>query len=535
MPAKESTPLPQRLMSSVQLTEGGCWEWQKVKNQTGYGQLWVGSRSDGTRKLRLAHVVAYETFRGAIPDGLVLDHLCENKACINPTHLEPVTSAQNFQRSREQRAPLPGVPTPQMKPSRRAVEPKKNHRLPYGEGSFYKRKDGMWVGTLEAGTNEKNKRRRIVVTSKDEDEAWDKLQVKRKILHLKGRAAALKGSRTVQAWVKDWLPIQQKRLRPNTFKGTRSYMTKWVIPQIGRVKLEDVDADHVRKVSRAVLDAGLSSTTAGTVQGVLQKCLRDARIEGYTVSDAALDVPKPRKENTRQRTAVPVDAAIALRTKAEQWPGGVRWLIAFVQGMRPAEVLGLTWNAIDFERGLMDVSWQLQALPYNTPRKRESGFSVPDGYEVKHLEDSWHLVRPKSDAGQRVMPLIPYVAKYLAAWRDSSERPENKGGLVFPRADGYPRSQREDREDWRALQDAAQQWKVPPVGDGKPKYWEAYEVRRATATMLLRDHVDPKIIKTIMGHSDVLVTEGYQDVDEKMLRDALEQVSQSLRPKQITA
>lgn len=413
---------------------------------------------------------------------------------------------------------------------KRTMQPKKKHTLPHGEGSFYYReRDKRWVGTIEAGTNEDGKRRRIVVTHKDEDLAWDKLQVKRKTLMTEGRAAALRGSKTVAAWVKDWLPIQQKRLRPNTYKGTRSYMTKWVVPNIGRVKLEDVSADHVRKVARAVLDAGLSSTTAGTVQGVLQKCLRDARIEGYTIPAAAIDVPKPRKENTRKRVAVPLDAAIALRTAAEQWPGGVRWLIAFVQGMRPAEVLGLTWDAIDFERGLMDISWQVQALPYNIKYDRSSGFAIPDGYEARPLVDAWHLVRPKSDAGQRVIPLIPYVAHHLKLWRDRDDQPENDYGLVFPRPDGHPKSNKEDGADWRALQDATQQWKVPPIGDSAPKYWEAYEVRRATATMLLAERVDPKIIKTIMGHSDVLVTQGYQDVDEQMIRGALEGLSDRLQ------
>ena len=153
--------------------------------------------------------------------------------------------------------------------SNRKVQPQKRHSLDHGEGSFYyATASGRWVGTLEAGTNERGKRRRIVVTDKDENAAWDKLRVKRKILELEGRAAALKGSQTVQAWVNDWLAVQEKRLRPSSFAGTRSYMRKWVIPNIGAVKLEDVTADHVRKVARAVLNAGKSSTTAGTVQGV---------------------------------------------------------------------------------------------------------------------------------------------------------------------------------------------------------------------------------------------------------------------------
>ena len=61
-------------------------------NADGYGTFW-----DGERK-RLAHVVAYELFVGPVPDGRELDHLCRVPACVRPTHLEPVTHAENLRR-----------------------------------------------------------------------------------------------------------------------------------------------------------------------------------------------------------------------------------------------------------------------------------------------------------------------------------------------------------------------------------------------------------------------------------------------------
>jgi hypothetical protein len=69
-----------------------CWRWIGGKNGRGYGVFWESG------KLVLAHRWAYEHKVGPIPEGLTLDHLCRNRDCVRPEHLEPVTFAENVAR-----------------------------------------------------------------------------------------------------------------------------------------------------------------------------------------------------------------------------------------------------------------------------------------------------------------------------------------------------------------------------------------------------------------------------------------------------
>lgn len=73
--------------------DGACWLWNSVIKENGYGQFWVEGR------YVQAHRFAYELARGPIPAGLSIDHLCRERACVNPSHLEPVTTRENLRRS----------------------------------------------------------------------------------------------------------------------------------------------------------------------------------------------------------------------------------------------------------------------------------------------------------------------------------------------------------------------------------------------------------------------------------------------------
>ena len=121
----------------------GCWNWQLSRNNRGYGLClrrdWRG----------LAHRFSYTTFVGQIPEGTQLDHLCMNKACVNPEHLEPVSAKVNTQRERASR---------------------------FGRNySIFQRGDGMWQASVEVSAVE-GKRVRKLFRGKTREIAMNKLE-----------------------------------------------------------------------------------------------------------------------------------------------------------------------------------------------------------------------------------------------------------------------------------------------------------------------------------------------------------------------
>ena len=385
-------------------------------------------------------------------------------------------------------------------------------RREYGSGSVYFRKsDARWVGTIEAGWTRTGARRRITVTGKTEAEAKRKLRDKRAKIEREGVASASSRT-TVKAWAETWLADRATKDRPKTFVTDKGALDAWIVPTIGHKRLEQLTPADVRAVSNALREAGKKPATMKRYHGVLMRMLKAAVQEGVNIPPRVLVVDPP-AANAHDRQAIPIPDVLALMREAQALPHRSRWAMALLQGMRQGECLGLTWDAVDLEAGRVEISWQLQSLPYLDKTDRSKGFRLPDDAEVRHLEKSWHLVRPKTSAGWRMIPLIPEMRTALEEWRKVA--PTSPYGLVWPRANGGPLSIRTDTAEWEALQKAA--GVKHPAG----RWYHVHEARNTTATILLELEVPESVRIAIMGHSNIVVTRGYETVAQKQMLEAL--------------
>lgn len=402
-----------------------------------------------------------------------------------------------------------------------------------GEGALYKRsRDGMWVGQVDLPRGPDGKRRKSKpVYSSDKATAVKKLaELKEQI----DKGLEQTDQRlTVQTYLEEWIEhVAKTRLRPTAWASYRSAINTRIVPAIGARKLSALQPSDIRHMHKWILEHGYTrgkganakevpytTRSVEEAHNVLSAALTDAVAEGKAHRNVCELVSKP-KVLSQSHGALTVEQArgVLLVAHRESDVMVTRWAAGLMLGGRQGELLGLQWDRVDLDAGTLDLAWQLQWLKLKPDAKSDdpNRFDVPAGFEHIPLWRGAALTRPKTSKSQRMLPIpAPLVAILEVYKRTATDNPWNLVWVTVPSEksrDKVPKpiSDKDDRAAWKAAQVRA---KVDPV--------DIHAMRGTTATLLMEAGVDARIIQEILGHSNVVTTRGYQQVNLDAARKSL--------------
>lgn len=353
-----------------------------------------------------------------------------------------------------------------------------------GEGSIYQREsDNRWVGVVDLGWVAGKRVRKTVTAA-----TLKELRPKFKALKQRIDEGVLPDDATVEQWMNAWLDREvDKKLRPITAAGYRRYVNKWIIPHLGKRRLDKLRPEHIEALYAAMAEDGKADATRRQVHAILRRALVIAERERRIAWNPATKVDPPAVGKGSHGKLTLAEAKAVLSVLDRDDVSAPRWALALLAGLRQGEALGLRWEDIDFDRNVMVIERAIQQVP----------------------KQGLQIVPLKSDSSHRAVPMVLPVRAALLAERQES-------GFVF--GGDKPMSPRADWGEWKRILGLAEV-------DDKP----LHAARATTASLLMEAGVSEKLIAEILGHSQVIITQKhYLHGDDRMHAAAMESLEQLL-------
>lgn len=338
-----------------------------------------------------------------------------------------------------------------------------------GKGSVYRRTDGRWVAALTLPDG-----RRVSRYAKTEKEARAKLASLRReretlIAAPSPRRRSSAGVPTVAQFVEQWL--ESATLKPTTEWSYRNSLKAHVLPVIGKMRLDEVTPMDVARVVSHCLKKGRSQRTAQYAYSVTRRMFQVATDWELIPTNPAAKVTRPRVER-EDRLVWTVGQSQTFINHCAKGEG--KWdtlfLLAITTGLRLGELLGLTWDDIDLEQGVLHV--------------RRSVVETDRGVFVEQT--------PKSRSSRRSVSLPQTAVQALKVWKE-----QHPYGPLFRQRNGLPPRRHAIHT---ALRRRCERWGLPYIG--------FHGLRHQHISLLAHARVPVKVAQQRVGHSTPMLTLG---------------------------
>lgn len=346
-----------------------------------------------------------------------------------------------------------------------------------GEGSVYRQKEGLWAASITVD----GKRR--VFYGKTQREAKGKREEFLRAVSLGVSVDAKK--QTVEEFLVRWLEDSQKQsVRPRTYERYEEVVRLHIVPMLGKYQLQKLSPEHVQSLYARKLEAGFSETTVHHIHNVLHKALKTAMKWGLVSRNACELVDAPRKARFEGR-ALTVEQARRLLAVARGHRMEALFYLELATGMRRGEIMGLKWQDINFEKGLLRVQRILSRVPSKLPGR---------GYVEAEV---------KTAKSRRSIVVAPFALEVLKRHRERQAIERAAAGdawedhdYVFCTSIGTHLNPTRDILD--VLKALLKEAGLPDI--------RFHDLRHSVASLLFEENMHPKVVQEILGHSNISIT-----------------------------
>jgi integrase len=379
--------------------------------------------------------------------------------------------------------------------------PKKSNRNAQGGGSIRKRKDGTWEARYTIGRDPgTGKQIQKSVYGKTQAEVRKKLQAA--CISIDEGIYMEPSKMTFGSWLDIWINEYVGDIKPLTLKSYQSHINNHIKPALGAVKLSALCTHEIQKLYNDVYKGSddkkaLSPKTILNLHGVVHKALTQAIEIGYIKFNPADACKLPRIEKPKINPLEDYEITAFLQAiKGHKYER--IYLVDIFTGMRQAEIIGLTWDCIDFENGTIYIYQQLQKIKgiykFGSLKNDKTRTITPAPSVMKVLQEQkktqteWHI-----KAGQ--------------AW-------DNKDNLVFTNEIGGHLAHFTVYKHFKLL--------VKSIGLSETRF---HDLRHTYAVASLQSGDDIKTVQENLGHHTAAFTLNvYGHVSERMKKDSAQRM-----------
>lgn len=365
-------------------------------------------------------------------------------------------------------------------------------RQPNGASSIFQGKDGRWHGYVTVGVKDDGSPDRRHVGRKSRTAVTKAVRELEKQRDSTGVRKAGQ-TWTVKTWLTHWVEnIAAPNVGENTIDGYRVAVYHHLIPGLGAHRLEKLEPEYLERLYRKMQANGSAAGTAHQTHRTLKTALNEAvRRRHLTVNPASVaKAPKVDEEEVEPYTLEEVQSLLAEAVKVRNT---ARWVIALALGLRQGEVLGLKWDDVDFEVGVLLVRRGRLRPRYQHGCGDKCGRKP--GYCPQKINFRRETKDTKTRAGKRAIGVPDELLSLLRQHKERQDRERAlardlwvEKGYVFTSPTGEPLNPNTDFHRWKDLLEAA------GVRDGR-----LHDARHTAATVLLILGVPEAVVDRIMG------------------------------------